>query len=146
MESVMQYDSNEPTYCTCKRISFGSMIACDNTEYGFIVQFSISLTFILITYYSGIPFFLLTLIPSSLKCRYSCCPSYVNPSHFMCSTTLKRCVVEWFHYECVGLKEEPASWLCPTCREESSASAATQVAASLGSTEAKIKSDLSDDS
>ena len=54
--------------------------------------------------------------------------------------------MEWFHYECVGLKEEPASWLCPTCREESSASAATQVAASLGSTEAKIKSDLSDDS
>ena len=33
LESAMQYDSNEPTYCTCKRISFGSMIACDNTEY-----------------------------------------------------------------------------------------------------------------
>lgn len=25
-------DASEPTYCTCKRISFGEMIACDNPE------------------------------------------------------------------------------------------------------------------
>ncbi len=27
---VMQIDPNEPVYCTCKRIAFGDMIACDN--------------------------------------------------------------------------------------------------------------------
>ena len=63
----------------------------------------------------------------------------------MYSTTMKRCVVEWFHYECVGLKEEPASWLCPTCREESSASVAAPVAPPLDGTEANIKSDPLDD-
>jgi hypothetical protein len=25
-------DPNEPTYCTCNRVSFGEMIACDNEE------------------------------------------------------------------------------------------------------------------
>ena len=57
---------------------------------------------------------------------------------------MKRCVVEWFHYECVGLKEEPASWLCPTCREESTASAA-QVVPPLNNADAKIKSDPPED-
>ena len=29
----------------------------------------------------------------------------------------KKCPVEWYHYGCVGLKEEPNHrWLCPTCK------------------------------
>jgi len=28
----MPIDPNEPTYCLCKRVSFGNMIGCDNAE------------------------------------------------------------------------------------------------------------------
>jgi len=51
-------DPNEPHYCSCQRISFGEMIACEN----------------------------------------------------------EACPIEWFHYECVGLTEEPTGkWYCPMC-------------------------------
>jgi len=30
-ESEMPVDSNEQTYCLCKQISYGKMIACDNS-------------------------------------------------------------------------------------------------------------------
>ncbi len=53
-------DANEPTYCTCKCRSYGSMVACDNQD----------------------------------------------------------CAIEWFHYECVGLKCAPGDpWFCPACAE-----------------------------
>jgi inhibitor of growth protein 3 len=30
----------------------------------------------------------------------------------------EECPYQWFHWECVGLKEEPqGEWLCPTCRD-----------------------------
>lgn len=29
---VSVFDVNEPTYCTCKRVSFGNMIACENAD------------------------------------------------------------------------------------------------------------------
>ena len=55
---VAMVDANEPTYCTCKRISSGNMVACDNPE----------------------------------------------------------CLIEWFHYECVGLTGDPPDpWFCPAC-------------------------------
>jgi len=55
----MPVDPNEPTYCLCKRVSYGEMIGCDNEE----------------------------------------------------------CPVEWFHFECVGLKESvKGKWYCPLCR------------------------------
>ncbi|KAJ7552660.1 hypothetical protein O6H91_06G063600 [Diphasiastrum complanatum] len=51
-------DPNEPTYCYCKQVSFGEMVACDNAE----------------------------------------------------------CKIEWFHYDCVGIKEQPkGKWYCPDC-------------------------------
>lgn len=51
-------DPNEPTYCFCKQVSFGEMVACDNPD----------------------------------------------------------CKIEWFHYGCVGLKEQPkGKWYCPNC-------------------------------
>ncbi|PKU71811.1 PHD finger protein ING1 [Dendrobium catenatum] len=51
-------DPNEPTYCFCKQVSFGEMVACDNPD----------------------------------------------------------CKIEWFHYGCVGLKEQPkGKWFCPNC-------------------------------
>lgn len=51
-------DPNEPVYCTCRRVSYGQMVACDNED----------------------------------------------------------CVFEWFHYECVGLKQPPiGKWYCVDC-------------------------------
>jgi chromatin modification-related protein YNG2 len=57
--NAISSDNEEETlYCTCQRVSFGNMVACDNPD-----------------------------------CQY-----------------------EWFHYECVGLKEPPVGkWFCPTC-------------------------------
>lgn len=53
-------DDDSQVYCTCQRVSFGDMVACDNDE----------------------------------------------------------CPYQWFHWGCVGLKEEPkGEWLCPSCRE-----------------------------
>jgi hypothetical protein len=31
-EIEMPIDPNEPTYCTCGRVSFGEMIGCDNPD------------------------------------------------------------------------------------------------------------------
>lgn len=55
-------DASEPTYCYCKRISFGEMIACEHPE----------------------------------------------------------CLIEWFHFECVGLTAEnrpKGKWYCKECRK-----------------------------
>lgn len=52
-------EDDTQVYCTCQRVSFGDMVACDNDD-----------------------------------CQY-----------------------QWFHWGCVGLKEEPkGEWLCPYCR------------------------------
>jgi inhibitor of growth protein 4 len=56
-------DPNEPTYCVCKRVSFGEMIACENED----------------------------------------------------------CVIEWFHFACVGLSSDAThkgKWYCETCKAE----------------------------
>lgn len=38
----------------------------------------------------------------------------------MIACDMAGCEVEWFHFECVGLLEEPTgSWTCPACRGES---------------------------
>lgn len=51
-------DPNEPVYCYCRGVSYGTMIGCENDD-----------------------------------CRY-----------------------QWFHYQCVGLSEEPKGiWFCPDC-------------------------------
>jgi len=59
---MSEHTRNEPLlYCTCRRVSFGQMVACDNAD----------------------------------------------------------CAIEWYHYGCVGLKndtEPPDPWFCPSCR------------------------------
>lgn len=32
VEIDMPVDPNEPTYCFCKRVSFGEMVGCDNSD------------------------------------------------------------------------------------------------------------------
>ncbi|KAF5010072.1 hypothetical protein FDECE_3751, partial [Fusarium decemcellulare] len=85
-------DPDEPRYCLCNRVSFGTMIECDNVDV------------------SG---------------------SSTTPSHSLSTsaargnqanrqlTEMQNCKQEWFHLECVGLKEIPArttKWYCPECR------------------------------
>ncbi|KAG2498187.1 hypothetical protein HYH03_003941 [Edaphochlamys debaryana] len=37
------------------------------------------------------------------------------------------CTIEWFHFECVGLKAEPVgTWYCPICRGETAKPAGTK--------------------
>lgn len=51
-------DASQPRYCLCQNVSYGEMVACDNTE----------------------------------------------------------CPIEWFHFACVGLTEQPkGKWYCPEC-------------------------------
>uniref|UniRef100_A0A7N0UT71 PHD finger protein ING n=1 Tax=Kalanchoe fedtschenkoi TaxID=63787 RepID=A0A7N0UT71_KALFE len=58
MDIDIPVDPNEPTYCFCNQVSYGEMVACDNTN----------------------------------------------------------CKIEWFHFGCVGLKEQPkGKWYCSEC-------------------------------
>lgn len=43
----LDIDINEPTYCYCKQVSFGDMIACDgeNVSYTYRKEFSVCLSF-----------------------------------------------------------------------------------------------------
>ncbi|KAF5027244.1 hypothetical protein F66182_660 [Fusarium sp. NRRL 66182] len=83
-------DPNEPKYCLCNRVSFGTMIACENSD----VSGSSNA-------YNH------PLSTSSRKKRAD------N------ELTSQQCKQEWFHLECVGLSEVPArttKWYCPDCR------------------------------
>lgn len=83
-------DPDEPRYCLCNRVSFGTMISCDRND--------VSVFFPMI-----LPW---PLQMSGIILR-------------MCADQLKQCEKEWFHIECVGLTEIPArttKWYCPECR------------------------------
>ena len=47
---------------------------------------------------------------------YCSCKQIAYGDMVQCSDNL--CIIEWFHYECVGLKEPPeGKWICPECKE-----------------------------
>lgn len=95
-----EIDPNEPRYCLCGDVSFGTMICCENNDvripnflyiifhiFGMSILNSFRMTFVL--------FMLLTLCP--------------------------QCDKEWFHLDCVGLTDVPsrtAKWYCPDCRQK----------------------------
>ncbi|KAI8960309.1 hypothetical protein F5Y11DRAFT_349671 [Daldinia sp. FL1419] len=83
-------DPDEPKYCLCNRVSFGTMIQCDNVD--------VSATKTTATPARG-----------EKKAR----KKLTNPHE-------QNCKQEWFHLECVGLSEIPArttKWYCPECRK-----------------------------
>ncbi|KAI6091849.1 hypothetical protein F4821DRAFT_225720 [Hypoxylon rubiginosum] len=83
-------DPEEPRYCLCNRVSFGTMIQCDN------VDVSATQT---------------TASPAS--------HGESSHHEKLTTTNLQNCKHEWFHLECVGLTEIPArttKWYCPDCR------------------------------
>ncbi|KAK6953024.1 hypothetical protein Daesc_005322 [Daldinia eschscholtzii] len=84
-------DPDEPRYCLCNRVSFGTMIQCDN------VDVSATKT---------------TATPARGDKKAH--KKKLTTPH------VQNCKQEWFHLECVGLTEIPArttKWYCPECRK-----------------------------
>ncbi|KAI1781533.1 hypothetical protein F4818DRAFT_436723 [Hypoxylon cercidicola] len=83
-------DPEEPRYCLCNRVSFGTMIQCDNVDV------------------------------SATKTIAAPASNGKRAHHKKLTTThVQNCKQEWFHLECVGLSEIPArttKWYCPDCR------------------------------
>ncbi|KAI1490624.1 hypothetical protein F5X96DRAFT_669497 [Biscogniauxia mediterranea] len=87
-------DPDEPRYCLCNRVSFGTMIQCDNVDV------------------------------SETDPDTAIEPSARGGSHKLLRQKLTAsgtqiCKQEWFHLECVELTEIPArttKWYCPECR------------------------------
>lgn len=97
-------DPNEARYCLCNRVSFGTMIQCDNVDVsGSSAHISLS--------------------PSSLSPSSSSRTTARSaaPKKSKKQLTVKQnCKQEWFHLECVGLSNVPArttKWYCPECRK-----------------------------
>ena len=85
-------DPNEPRYCLCNRVSFGTMIQCDNVDVR------------------------RTPRPSTTTTTTRSRPNKANAP----LTQHQNCKQEWFHLECVGLDNIPArttKWYCPECRK-----------------------------
>ena len=86
-------DPSEPRYCVCNRVSFGTMIQCDNVDVGL--------------FFLASPFFL-----SPFKAAQ-------EDEEMITDNPGQNCKQEWFHLECVGLTAVPArttKWYCPDCR------------------------------
>ena len=90
-------DPEEPRYCLCNGVSFGTMIQCDND------------------------------VSEKQDVATTAAPAARSGHHHADSDKKKNkltppkqnCKYEWFHLECVGLSEIPArttKWYCPECR------------------------------
>lgn len=92
-------DPDEPRYCLCNRVSFGTMISCDNID---------------VSTYANFVFFI----------KHNPWKKDTDAVRSSLANTLltqtQGCKGEWFHLECVGLKDIPArttKWYCPDCRK-----------------------------
>ncbi|KAL8727960.1 MAG: hypothetical protein Q9166_005725 [cf. Caloplaca sp. 2 TL-2023] len=87
-------DPNEERYCICGDVSYGDMVQCESNETNQVRDL-----------------FLPVFRQSSLLTRLS-----------TCMLMLQQCEGgEWFHFECMGLKEAPPrrkKWWCPVCRKK----------------------------
>ncbi len=84
-------DPDEPRYCLCNGVSFGTMIQCDNVDVSDEEA--------------------ATAAPARSGKRQR------NKNKL--TPHKQNCKYEWFHLECVGLSEIPArttKWYCPECR------------------------------
>ncbi|KAL7627066.1 hypothetical protein AAE478_003842 [Parahypoxylon ruwenzoriense] len=82
-------DPEEPRYCLCNRVSFGTMIQCDNVD----------------------------VRAKENSTTPACNRKTRDPK--LTTSPVQNCKQEWFHLECVGLSEIPArttKWYCPECR------------------------------
>ena len=84
-------DPNEPRYCLCNGVSFGTMIQCDNVD---VSEQDVA-----------------PAAPAGRGERHR--------SRERLTPHKQNCKYEWFHLGCVGLSEIPArttKWYCPECR------------------------------
>lgn len=94
-------DDDEPRYCLCNRVSFGTMIQCDNVD---VSNFKVS-----------------SCRSRSRRQRSGSGGDKVKGDVGADEKlqTKQQCKQEWFHLECVGLSDIPArttKWYCPDCR------------------------------
>jgi hypothetical protein len=98
-------DPNEPRYCICNRVSFGTMIQCDNID--------VSATKNAASHYSTY-----SSSPSTATASAKASRNKHNNTR-LTQPPVQNCKQEWFHLECVGLSEIPprtTKWYCPECR------------------------------
>ena len=108
-------DPDEPRYCLCNRVSFGTMIECENKDVSFFYFLCLKkknffLGPVLFIWAPGLGHFFF------LVERWNFDPMYPN----RLLTHRQNCKGEWFHLECVGLTDIPArttKWYCPDCRK-----------------------------
>ena len=51
--------------------------------------------------------------------RYPCFHQFTEINFIFLFVSLRKCLVEWFHFECVGLTASPkGKWLCPECTKQ----------------------------
>ena len=58
-----------------------------------------------------------TALADSSEPRYCVCQNVSYGDMIACDNP--DCIVEWFHYECVGITQQPkGKWFCPQCRAQ----------------------------
>lgn len=63
-------DPNEPLYCYCQQVSYGEMVACDNTDVSnahYLIVLEENLTLFLLVWYWVVPFSLCWLEDSTKR-------------------------------------------------------------------------------
>ena len=138
-------DPDEPRYCLCNRVSFGTMIQCDNPDVrNKFLNRSLLKSLVGLAAFSEPVKSKSSFLPSgqsaSLAPRSSSRiktlkqkknrekemhraaeskQQYQNVTKKL--TKMQNCKQEWFHLECVGLEAIPArttKWFCPDCRKK----------------------------
>ncbi|KAI1213222.1 uncharacterized protein F4807DRAFT_255554 [Annulohypoxylon truncatum] len=83
-------DPDEPRYCLCNGVSFGTMIQCDNVD-----------------------------VSAKKNTKTPARDDKTRRVKKLTENRIQNCKQEWFHLGCVGLTEIPArttKWYCPECR------------------------------
>lgn len=114
-------DPDEPRYCICNGVSFGTMIQCDNVDVS-KREDSTDFTSASATRSSRSGSSTTVTTSSSSSSSFTTSNKNKRGKHSNSKLTkhpIQNCKQEWFHLECVGLTEIPArttKWYCPDCR------------------------------
>ena len=123
------FDPSEPRYCICNQVSYGEMVACDNQDVSvgnlknfwlFCLICLVFMWLVKIKLDLSLSFSLYLL--SSLFCLFrlpSCVKDSKSKNELVITISklnLFQCLLEWFHYPCVGITSSPkGKWYCPHC-------------------------------
>jgi len=121
-------DPDEPRYCLCNRVSFGTMICCDNADVSRTESTPSSEPSDITTAITTT-----TPIPTATPAHHNTRSTRSNKRRKvmhdddddddghkkLTGSRAQNCKQEWFHLDCVGLSGIPArttKWYCPECR------------------------------